>query len=150
MANTYYIGIDPGKNGGVAILDSSLNLVTHRCPKSEQEMANIIRKYEYDDAYVVIEKVHSFPGQGVVSTFSFGQNFGTWIGILEAFSLPYIFANPKQWMKTYQPLSKIKKERKHELKDAAQSLHPEEKITLITSDAVLLAHYCYNWEVIGE
>ena len=146
----YYIGIDPGINGACAVLDDESNLKVFRCPKDIKEMADVLYKYQFEDCYAVIEKVHSFPGQGVVSTFTFGRNFGQWEGILAALDIPYIYVQPKKWMESFQPLSKEKKIRKKELKSKAIELHPKTKVTLVNADAILLAHYCKGWDAPDE
>ena len=89
----------------------------------------------------LIEKVHSMPGQGVASTFKFGMNYGQWIGILTALQIPYSTITPKKWMAHYGAMPKDKKDRKNYIKAMAQGLYPNaERITLATSDAVLIAH----------
>ena len=69
----FYIGIDPGVNGGCAILDDDMGLTVHRCPKDVKGMSEALYSFQFEECYAVIEKVHSFPGQGVVSTFTFGN-----------------------------------------------------------------------------
>jgi len=49
-------------------------------------------------------------------------------------------------MKPLQPLPKIKRERKNELKQIAINLFPENKITLSTSDAALMVVWYINNE----
>ena len=39
------------------------------------------------------------PKQGVSSTFTFGQNFGQWEGIIAAMSLPCLQPTPQDWQK---------------------------------------------------
>ena len=146
----FYIGIDPGINGGCAILNDSLELEAKRCPKDVKLMAEVLFKYQFEECYAVIERVHAFPGQGVVSCFTFGNNFGQWEGILSAYDIPYIYVQPKKWMEYFQPLSKDKKRRKKELKQKAQELHPNERVTLLTADAILIAHYCKGWDTLNE
>jgi len=146
----HYIGIDPGINGGCAVLNEEGELNVFRCPKDIKGMAESLYEYQFKNCYAVIEKVHSFPGQGVVSTFTFGRNFGQWEGILSALDIPYIYVQPKKWMKSFQPLSKEKKIRKKELKEKAIELHPDTKVTLITADAILLAHYCKGCDAPDE
>ena len=102
-----YIGIDPGINGGVAIIDQFYSLTCFKCPKSPQEMAHSIKEHLDGSCVALLEKVHSFPGQGVVSTFTFGANYGQWQG----------------------------------LKEIAIKAFPSTKVTLYTSDAILLALY---------
>ena len=90
----------------------------------------------------VIEKVHSMPGQGVASTFKFGMNYGQWIGILTALQIPYEMITPQKWMKHYGSMPKDKNERKYYIKAMAKALYPKSgRITLATSDAILIAHY---------
>ena len=88
-----------------------------------------------------MERVHSFPNQGVKSTFSFGENFGTWKGLLAATDIEYSLVQPKKWMSFYGELPKEKQKRKNHLKNIAKSLYPSLKVTLYTADAILLAHY---------
>ena len=92
--------------------------------------------------FCVIEKVHSMPKQGVVSTFTFGKNYGQWLGILASNGVPYKEVTPQTWMKYYGAMPKDKPKRKKYLKHLAQSLYPNIKITLKTADAVLIAHWC--------
>ena len=144
MDNRIYIGIDPGKNGGIGFIYND-KAYCKRCPATIQEMAEEIKvcKELAPDIqkYALIEQVHSFPGQGVRSVWTFGQGYGQWLGILAAHSIPYTQISPQKWMKYYNPLPRDKKERKNQLKHLAQQRFPEIKITLSTADAVLLANY---------
>ena len=142
------IGIDVGKSGGVAIIDSikskNAPIQAVKCPETVKDMSKVIEwhKWESRDMLCVIEKVHSMPKQGVKSMFTFGKNFGQWLGILTAFEIPYIEVTPQKWMKYYGAMPKEKKERKTHLKHLAQSLYPTVNVTLHTADAILMAHYC--------
>jgi Holliday junction resolvasome RuvABC endonuclease subunit len=143
------IGIDPGKSGGIAIINGK-NASMEKCPKEPIGMASIInsvRTTAYIEDFEIIaciEKVHAFPTDGRSSAFKFGMNYGMWIGILASFKIPVIKVTPQSWMKKYQPLPKVKQERKQRLKEIAQNLFPDNKITLSTSDAVLIAEHCLN------
>ena len=136
-----YLGIDPGVSGGVAIIKGSSTISSYKCPKTTQEMADLFINISDKNTIAIIEKVHSFPGQGVVSTFTFGSNYGQWLGILSALRIEYELITPRTWQKKYQPLSKVKKDRKNELKNLAKSSFPKENVTLYTADAILLALY---------
>ena len=142
------IGIDVGKSGGVAIIDSikteNAPITAVKCPETVADMSKLITWHKWDcrDLLCVIEKVHSMPKQGVKSMFTFGKNFGQWLGILAAFEIPYIEVTPQKWMKYYGAMPKNKKERKTHLKHLAQSLYPSINVTLYTADAILMAHYC--------
>tara|TARA_R110002020_G_scaffold80149_5_gene200139 strand:+ start:2458 stop:2988 length:531 start_codon:yes stop_codon:yes gene_type:complete len=146
--NMISIGIDVGKSGGVAIIDSikseNAPITAVKCPETVADMSKLITWHKWDcrDLLCVIEKVHSMPKQGVKSMFTFGKNFGQWLGILAAFEIPYIEVTPQKWMKYYGAMPKDKKERKTHLKHLAQSLYPSINVTLYTADAILMAHYC--------
>ena len=146
-----YIGLDPGKSGGVAfILENSL--YTFKCPSTVHDMVeeiNFCNKLgpEYE-IFAVVEKVWSFPGQGVRSVFTFGENYGTWLGILAALKIPHKLVPPKKWMSHFGSFPKDKRKRKNFIKSLAQQLYPNSKITLSTSDAVMLAVYAKEIDLI--
>ena len=137
------IGIDPGVSGGVALINGNDSIDVYPCPDTVGEMADLLLEVDLLDykTRAVIEAVHSFPGQGVSSTFKFGMNYGQWLGILAALEIPYIQVTPHKWMKHYGSMPKEKKDRKNHLKHLAQQRFPKEKITLKTADAILLAVY---------
>ena len=106
---TAYIGIDPGLDGAVAfVFDDGAPLVfdtptlrvgsgkVTRRVYNPQAMAEIIASCS-NRRHVFIEDVHSMPGQGVASTFTFGVGFGTWLGILAALGLSYDRVPPQRW-----------------------------------------------------
>jgi crossover junction endodeoxyribonuclease RuvC len=140
-----YIGIDPGKGGGIAATTGKLSICS-KCPATVADMARLLDSLVSmgDKPFAVIEAVHSMPKQGVVSTFTFGQGYGSWLGILAALKVPYMQVTPQKWMKHYGTMPKIKKDRKHHLKHLAQQRYPELSVTLYTSDAILLAHYALS------
>ena len=137
-----YIGIDPGKNGGVAFIKDQTYCEAFKCPETPHEVAMLIKKkIGKHTVSAMIEKVHSMPRDGVASSFSFGTNYGTWLGILAANKIPFHQVTPYKWQKYYGALPKEKKSRKHKLKSLAFELYPSAKNTLATSDAVLIANY---------
>ena len=143
------IGIDPGAKGGVAIYNEDKDkMILHKCPETPKEMAAIINTAKVKDknVFCVIEKVHAFPTDARSSAFKFGCNFGKWLGILGAYDIPTLEVTPQAWMKPLQPLSKVKTERKNQLKQIAINLFPENKITLSTSDAALMVVWYVNNE----
>lgn len=147
----WYGGIDPGKSGGVCILDKEGKIkFLFKCPDNEIEMANSLNNLLqsdnlfFADCFIIIEKVWAFKGQGVTSCFTFGKNFGTWLGILAALKLPHMEVPPQKWMKHYGNMPKDKKDRKNHIKRLVQQRYPNEKITLNTADAVLIALYNYE------
>tara|TARA_Y100001938_G_C8045002_1_gene408328 strand:- start:763 stop:1314 length:552 start_codon:yes stop_codon:yes gene_type:complete len=145
-----FIGIDPGKNGGVAIINEVPNFegtICFRCPKTPIDMAYTLisaipSDIPYKDVLVTIEHVHAMPKNGVVSMFSFGQNLGQWEGILGAFELNVSYAGPRSWMSHYDCKPNMdKKDRKRYLRGLAEELFPNIKMTFNISDALLIANY---------
>ena len=139
--NKIYIGIDPGKSGGICFLMDD-EIKTFKCPATTHDMAEeLILAKDIRKCTAVVERVHSFPGQGVASTFNFGYNYGVWLGILSALHIPYQLCLPRKWMKFYGSMPKEKKDRKNHLKQLAQQMYPDHKVTLYNADAILLANY---------
>ena len=139
--NFAYIGIDPGISGGLAVFEG-LETKIVSCPSTVKDMADILMPYKgRQDAAIAIESVHSFPGQGVVSTFKFGMNYGQWLGILSMINIPYQLITPHRWQKFYGSMPKEKNLRKTHLKNLAQQRAPLLKVTLKTADAILIANY---------
>ena len=141
----HVIGIDPGKSGGIArviqINDEELIWTAHKCPENIKEMDNLVKIFKkfLIKPKVFIESVHAFPTDGRSSAFKFGMNYGIWQGIIAANNLELEFVTPQKWQKELK-LSKIKKERKNELKEIATEVSGI-KATLSTADAICIT----NW-----
>lgn len=95
-----FIGIDPGQKGGVAIIHPD-SAEAWRYPGDIVAAADLLRELHIKHAIKLacIESVHSMPGQGVSSTFKFGQNFGAWLGMLAALGIPHTTVTPHKWQK---------------------------------------------------
>lgn len=95
-----FIGCDPGKKGGLAfIYQTDEFTVTRSVPFSEEEYATIFRELKKvnESMACCIERVSAMPKQGVVSMFTFGQNYGWILGNLDAHEIPYETVTPKKW-----------------------------------------------------
>ena len=140
------IGIDPGKGGGIAVLTSKAMRV-YSCPKTVRDMAMLISMCLSDvSAYrvkVIIEKVWAFPTDGRMGSFSFGNNYGQWQGILATHELDPVYVTPKEWQSHFEIKKGLPKNvRKKVLKELAIEKCPDTKgITLKTADALLIALY---------
>ena len=138
-----YIGIDPGKSGAMAIILDDGTLYVERFDEGVKSIYDLLLLTSKYDHTCILEKVHSFPGQGVKSTFNFGVNYGIWLSLLRSCTINHDLVPPQKWMKHYIELGKYtKQERKNKLKYIAQSLYPGTKVTLVNADAILIAHYC--------
>lgn len=101
-----YIGIDPGKDGALAIIREGGVLVI---PFGVEEYRDTLMAFLSGSMAAVccLEHVSSMPKQGVTSTFNFGVNFGFIQGLLTAYSIPYELVRPQKWKKEFS-LSKDK------------------------------------------
>ena len=142
------IGIDPGKGGGLASISDSGSIKAYNCPDSVYKMSRILyscKNYafiENEKISVAIELVHAFPTDRPSTAFKFGNNYGSWLGIIETLRIPHTKVSPQKWMRDFQPLSKEKKIRKNELKEIAKDVYP--KATLKAADAILIAIWSQN------
>lgn len=103
MEKAVYIGIDPGAKGSMATIHpDGISLV----PWDETIMYIVNLREIVDNSQgmrivAAVEHVGAMPGQGVVSMFNFGKNFGTILGILHALKIPFELVRPQRWMKYF-------------------------------------------------
>lgn len=93
-----YIGIDPGKNGGIAWIKDSGKAEAERL--NIDSLATLLRVITAQNAIpsiCYVERVHSMPKQGVVSTWSFAMNYGFILGTLRAVGIPSEVVQPAVW-----------------------------------------------------
>lgn len=141
-----YIGIDPGASGAIAWLEDGLrNPGFFKNDGTERDVWNALNDLidfkNYDVFRGAIEQVNAMPGQGVSSTFKFGQSFGLLRGFLIASGVPFEMLRPTEWQKAMGLSGKFpsKTARKNAHKARAQELFPELKITHANADALLIA-----------
>ncbi len=103
---TVYIGIDPGKTGGISVLlpDGSRQFFTIPVIGKEvdlKEFNRIIASLITDnpDHWVGLERVHAVPGSGAAQTFEFGWICGVLEAILVANNARWEHIAPKTWQK---------------------------------------------------
>jgi crossover junction endodeoxyribonuclease RuvC len=142
---TLYLGIDPGASGAAAFICERGNVVSIIEYKkfTTTEIAASMKAIAASTVSLVacIEKVHSMPGQGVRSVFSFGENFGWWHGLLAGLGIPLAASpSPQRWQKDMGCLSKGDK---NVTKAAAHRLWPKDvkALTHGTADACLLGEW---------
>lgn len=97
-----YIGVDPGKSGGYAIIDT-IRDTANTFAWDDHCFVNDMRFiYENcEEARCCLEKVGAMPGQGVTSMFTFGTGYGFIQGVLTAFGIPYQLVPPQTWKKAF-------------------------------------------------
>ncbi len=145
------IGIDPGLNGGIAVLDMQGGVVdVRRMPDTPQDILAFLRKYGStelfgNDCVCYMERVGTgMPGQSSRATATFARHNGHLEMALLALGIRTNEVTPVKWMRHYQ-LGKSsdygKTEWKNRLKGRAQQLFPKERVTLNVADALLIAEY---------
>lgn len=150
-----YIGIDPGKGGGIAVLGiTGKVLLTAKMPDTNPELLELLRQCGDDTGadepgvYCVLEFVRSMPGQGHVGAFTFGRGLGTIEMGLAAVGVPYDDVTPQRWQAALGCMSKGKK---NVTKARAMKLFPNYqrmyRITHAIADAMLLAEYCRRFHL---
>jgi len=153
----YFIGIDPGLKGAVAIISDD-DVVVHDTPTVEvktgkkkknmfveSNMADILRPYQNEHVLVVMEKVHSMPKQGVRAMFSMGEGYGLWRGILAALQIPYDLVTPQAWKKAMMSGQSKEKSascyRAQQLFSSVELFGPKGGAKDGRGDALLMAEY---------
>lgn len=171
-----YIGVDPGGKGGIAILQGS-RVVTKPTPEFYcDQLLWLHRKLEeFPSPYrCVIEQVQGYIGSGGTKTegggfgntgssmFKFGQTYGAMLMALTALrdiaklDLKYVTVAPNAWQRAMKieprkrrgPDKESKPKFKARLANIARSYFPQSNVTLLVSDALLIAKYCkeiYEW-----
>lgn len=140
-----FCGVDPGKKGGIAVITDSEVVLCEPMPKTKKDVWELVKEVQkYRPTLTLVEKVHSMPGQGVKSTFTFGRGYGWLEMAFTAADLRLEDVTPQTWMKGLKIPSrsgKSKTEHKNLLKEKAQGLFPNVTVTLSTADALLIAEY---------
>lgn len=143
------IGIDPGKNGAIAVynLDSKRLLALRKMPETPKDLLMFFKIYSNElvfNSIVFLEKVHGMPGQSGPAMFNFGKNYGNIEMAIIASKIRYMTVTPQKWQKFYQLGGKGKQtttQWKNKLKEKSQSIFPDIKIFLWGADALLITYW---------
>ena len=147
---TFYLGVDPGLGGGLALIasDATPDDVVPM-PKTDHDLAEFFSALYGIDAiphktFAIIERVHAMPKNGSISAFKLGQSYGTLRGLLAAFEIPYTEVSSSVWKRHHgliAPAGATDTVKKNLSKAKAQQLFPNLKITHAIADALLIAEY---------
>ena len=153
----FYMGIDPGVTGAIAVLDQNHTVVELMdCPKGgipgmmdgiDELTSKVIetKASENSKLFACLEEVQGIPGMGSNSTFAFGVNFGAWQAIIKALGIPYILVKPQKWQKATLDGPQKKGTTKERSLATAQRLFPQKGLGLAKTngrpDALNLARY---------
>lgn len=147
-----YIGIDPGKNGALAIIRESkgVSLVDFDLKAYINLLSYFKSSIKSYDMFIGIERVHAMPGEGVKSSFSFGERVGELKGIISTLD----FDNNTEWIQpqTWQKHINTDSNRgKKAIADSLLSLYPSADLYGPRgglkdgrSDALGIANYIYQ------
>jgi crossover junction endodeoxyribonuclease RuvC len=104
------LGCDPGQSGAIAAIRDGKVVALHDMPT----MARLHGKGQQVDPYALssimlgispprrvlyLEAVSAMPGQGVSSTFRFGESLGVVLGVAGALQIPVVWITPAVWKK---------------------------------------------------
>lgn len=139
------LGIDPGKNGGIAWFIDGKPCV-EKMPATIADLWQLIDSiasevpmiYRQREIKAYLEQVSAMPGQGVTSCFTFGNGFGHLEMALTAANIPFERVSPQKWQKA---MSCMTKGNKNVSKARAQELFPSISITHAKADALLIAEF---------
>lgn len=181
----YYIGIDPGLEGAVAIIDENGVVIgVHDIPtrylikrkkvekkpkyladgvtlrkqtKIKQDtrkvvdgkkLFDILSQYTSSQCRCALEFVSSHSGQGVKSTFSFGESFGCIKGVLESIGIDYNLLSPMCWQGNFALTGGDKSFHKERIMNKCKEYFPDINyygkmggVKYGRSDALLIAKY---------
>lgn len=110
------LGVDPGKSGGVARLDTTactLSVIDMPCEpatKSRDLASPILLTTAFmaaDADAMFLEEVGTMPGEGAVGAFSFGRGLGRIEGVAAGAMIQVTLVRPQEWKRvTLTPAEK--------------------------------------------
>lgn len=147
---TTVIGIDPGQDGGIAILRSGPEYhEAIKMPETDRDLFDLIsgEAIAASKPVAFIEKVGATPQMGVVSAFKFGQGVASIRMACLAAGIRLEYVTPQKWQRAFglivkgRGLGQNDTAKKNRNKARAQELFPGLKITHAIADALLIAEY---------
>lgn len=99
MPKPSIIGIDPGKNGGIAAALPSGDFYLNAMPETIEAKIQAIKHLSLSLSVinVYIEQVHAMPRDGKGNIFTFARHTGELIGICKTLGLEVIEVSPQKW-----------------------------------------------------
>ena len=145
-----YIGIDPGKEGGIAWQQQKGETITVKAikmPDTLRDLHDILNELSQADLLksCAIEKVAGRYGMSARSAFTFGYQFGIVCTAVVCNRIPMRLISPQRWQKEFGLImdgnvSRTVKKNRH--KKVAQELFPQiEKMTHHIADALLICEW---------
>jgi len=150
------IGIDPGINGALAVIEDKklvevIDLPTMSEGKKNKrqinsaQLAKLINAHKKanKDICIIVEQVNAMPGQGVTSMFNFGQTFGVIKGITATLEIPIFFVRPSKWKKHFELINASKDASRTKVIEMYPTFSDQlsKKKDVNKADATLIARY---------
>jgi crossover junction endodeoxyribonuclease RuvC len=174
---TLVVGIDPGINGGVAVLRGDAAVVwsmptvvrliggKHKRRVDAAALTKLCRDhvaaYLSCSCIAFVERAQASPQMGVSSAFGYGEGFGILVGVLAALNVTVRFVTATQWKRPMglviagsRELGRNDARDKSPALDLARRLYPKLAAELARekddgrAEALLIAHY--GCEVLDE
>ena len=148
----YWLGIDPGITGALALLDEqgeAVELID--MPGNVADLADWIwGVWSWDTAtehqiQAVVEIQSAYPKQGVVSSFKTGKGYGEILGCLAALRIPYRLVAPGTW-KRAMGVSADKEQARAKARERWPTASLSRKKDHGRAEALLLAEYLRRQE----
>lgn len=146
----YTIGWDPGGNGGLVVLTEwgTVEKVI-KCPDTDKDILLALEPYSAKnggESTVWLEKLWGHGGLmgSKASIWTQAENYGMIKMAIIALEMRLEEVVPGKWQKHYgikKEKNQTPKEWKAILRDRAQKMYPQEKVTLWNADALLIAKY---------
>lgn len=100
------LGIDPGVTGGIAFYfpDAPARITAEDIPVAGGEVdvdTLAARVRQMGPTHAIIERASSRPGQGVASTFKYGQAYGALRAVVAALAIPSTLVTPARWKRHF-------------------------------------------------
>ena len=136
--------IDPGKSGGIAFGSSTPTL--YKMPDNATDLVALMRTLQASASspvHAFLEQVGGYVGKNQPGSamFTFGQNYGTVLGVLAALEIPTTLVRPQRWQSSLAlGVAAQHKNWKGHLAATAKRLYPKLKVNLHTADALLIWH----------
>lgn len=139
------VGIDPGLNGGLSILDtyrplrSQIPTILSFRNLAPHDIAEFLSQKQPDEAW--LEKAGLHPKNGKQSYYQSGRNLGILEGILTALHIKIEYISPMIWQNSLDCRTKGDK---NVSKSKAALFFPKVKVTHGIADALLISLYGYS------
>lgn len=151
MTTSLYLGIDPGANGGLALIGGG-SVAFKTMPKTDKGVYDWLRSKSQvvggkQQLRCTIERVvPGFPGSTKGSIAKLYGSYRALCMALTACGIDYTSVMPVVWQRRLGIPQREKTEKKSQwkwrLKTECERVFPRLKVTLATCDALLIAEYC--------